>query len=89
MYIHILRAPETTTEAEKEQLAGLDKYERRYLSRRVCGLCEWPLSEVGCGAYLPGPDCEAVEACEEQLRIDRRERCLKEYKPRYWSRKVV
>lgn len=73
--IHILRAPYTATAAEREQLAALDKYQRRYLSRRVCALCEHRLDHVGCGACLGPP-------CDEATRVFRRAQCLKQYKPR-------
>ena len=78
MSVHIYRAAETTTEAETEQLAALDKYQRRYLSRRSCMACEWPLDRPGCGTYGEYP----ANPCAEDGRIDRRARCLEEYKPR-------
>jgi len=81
--IHILRAEETTTAKEKEQLATLDKHQKKYLSRRFCWGCEWPLDNAGCGAY------GGMSACPESSRIERRERCLAEYKPRYNRRKKV
>jgi len=74
MNLHILRAPATTTADEKAQLSKLTKLQRKYLSSRCCGLCDKPLDETGCGGIY--------EACPEQVRIDRRERCLAEYKPR-------
>lgn len=76
----ILRAPATTTEKEKEQITKLDKYQKKYLSRLCCGLCDHTLDKIGCGAvYAP--------ACEETVRIERRERALKQYKPRLNRRK--
>lgn len=66
-------------EREREQLAGLGRYQRRYLARRVCGLCELPLDRAGCGGIY--------EACPEDVRIERRRRCLDEYRPRPQRRK--
>ena len=79
MSSHILRAPETTTEAEKEQLDKLDKYQKKYLSRMCCGLCDLQLNQIGCGSFY--------KPCSESLRIERRAKCLKEYKPRLYARK--
>lgn len=73
--LHILRVPPTTTAQEKAQLAELDKYQRRYLSRRMCALCDHSLDQPGCGACM-GP------ACPEEVRIERRMRCLAAYRPR-------
>ena len=72
--IHANYNPETTTEREAEQLAKLDKYQKRYLSHRRCGLCEHPLDHKGCGSHY--------EACPEGVRIERRRNCLRGYKPR-------
>ena len=66
-------------EKEKEQLAALTPLQRRYLSRRLCWLCDYPLNRTGCP--------EGVDPCTEEVRIERRKCCLKEYKPRPWSRK--
>lgn len=59
---------------ENEQLKALTKNEKRYLSRRGCGLCEQFLDRPGCSSIYGG--------CTERERVDRRERCLKQYKPR-------
>lgn len=80
--IHILTAPPTTIEQETKQLDQFDKYQKKYLSRRCCGLCELPLDRIGCGAHL-------VPACEEKIRIKRRKQCLKEFKPRLNMRKKL
>ncbi len=77
--IHILRPPKTTIDKEKEQLASLDKYQRRYLKKWCCGLCEISFNNAGCGS--------PYEACPEEIRIQRREKCLKGYKPRVKRRK--
>jgi hypothetical protein len=53
----------------------LTKNQRRYLRRKVCGLCDMPLSEDSCGSIY-GP------ACTKEFLKDRRTRCLLEYKPR-------
>lgn len=68
-------APETTITEELLQLGRLDQYERRYLSSRICGLCEHPLDRVGCSSYL-------FPACPESVRIQRRANALKHYTPR-------
>ena len=47
---------------------------RRYLSRRMCWLCDQPLSRDDCGAIY--------EKCTVGIRNLRRETCLAEYKPR-------
>jgi hypothetical protein len=70
----MLRVPEQTTAKEREQVNALSKLEKRFLSRRCCGLCDHPLDQAGCSAIY--------EACPEELRMDRRTRCLKTYKPR-------
>jgi uncharacterized protein with PIN domain len=57
--------------SEKEQLKALTKLERRYLKRRVCMLCDQPLSSVGCGAIF--------DECPEEVRVDRRKDCLKHF----------
>lgn len=74
MGLHILFSPETTTEREREQLAGLTKNERRYLSRRGCGGCMRPLHPPGCGDFWI--------ACKEEAQIERRRKCLAAYRPR-------
>lgn len=79
--LHIYRMQPTTTEREQAQLDGLDKYQKKYLSRRVCWLCEWPLDRKGCGTY------GGMEACPEDARVERRDKCLAEYKPRPKARK--
>lgn len=65
--------------SEKEQLASLSCNERRFLSRRRCALCEWPLHKPGCRAIFHG--------CDEESRIERRKRCLETYKPRRRKKK--
>jgi len=63
------------TITEKQFLANLTKKERRYLSGRICRLCELPIDRKGCLAI-------STNACTEQSRNERRMRCLREYKPR-------
>ena len=87
MTIHILRAARVPCDSEKELLAGLDKYQRKYLSRHCCGLCDKQLSQPGCGAYGVWPPEDY--ACKEDVRIDRIKRCLSEYKPRLNRRKAT
>jgi hypothetical protein len=81
MLIHILKSAETTTAKEKEQLAKLDKYQKKYLSGLCCGACDHPLDRVGCGTVYND------NACDEQTRIARREKALLKYKPRLNRRK--
>lgn len=66
--------------SEREQLAALDKHQRRYLSRRLCAWCELPLDRAGCGNRFG-------DECPEVTRVRRRARCLSEYKPRPSRRK--
>lgn len=80
MNLHILRPPKTTTLREKLQLQALDKYQRQYLKRFACALCEHPLIQTGCGSFY--------EACQEQTRITRRQNCLANYQPRPNRRKA-
>lgn len=79
IHVHILRPLATTTAREREQIAALDRYERRYLAMRECAWCDQPMDRPGCGAIY--------EACPEQVRINRRKRCLDEYQPRLNRRK--
>jgi len=59
---------------EKEQLKRLTRNEKKFLSRRVCALCEHPLDREGCSAIYGH--------CSEETRLRRREKCLATYKPR-------
>ncbi len=68
---------------EKEQLASLDKHQRRYLKNFCCGACEFPFLEEGCGSRWQADG----SGCSEEVRIRRRENCLKGYKPRLNRRK--
>ena len=53
---------------------SLTKLERKYLSRRLCMLCE---------ARLDRDHCYAIyETCTKENRDQRRADCLTEYKPR-------
>jgi hypothetical protein len=51
------------------------KNERRYLSGRVCMLCDMPLDRENCGSIYGPP-------CSEEVRNARRAKCLAGYKPR-------
>lgn len=53
----------------------LSEAQRRFLSRRVCWLCELPLNRDGCGSVYGG-------ACTQEIRDKRRADCLATYKPR-------
>jgi hypothetical protein len=71
---------------EREELAALDRLARRYLSRRVCWLCEYRLDRAGCGAIW--------EPCSAEVRARRRAACLKSYRraarrPRREAKPVV
>lgn len=57
------------------KLADCTKLQRRYLSRRVCFLCEQPLNSDYCGAIFEGK-------CAPEVIEQRRSDCLKEYRPR-------
>lgn len=88
--LHICRSRPTTDYDEQAILDSLDKHQRRYLSRRVCGGCEKPLDRAGCGAY---PDTYYPEdgepinlQCAQQIRVQRLENCLAEYRPRLTRR---
>jgi hypothetical protein len=60
-------------------LASLTPGQRRYLKRRVCGLCEQSLLRDSCGScFGAGGD----GTCTPELRADRLKRCLAEYRPR-------
>jgi hypothetical protein len=52
----------------------LTRLQKRYLSRRICWLCEQPLDRDWCGAIY--------EQCPEEVREERRLDCLKHYRPR-------
>ena len=60
-----------------EYLQALSKNQRRFLSRRECGLCAMPLNRPWCGAHYD----DALQLCTEQKRIALRIRCLQDYKP--------
>lgn len=80
--IHISRMQDTPTDKEEEQLAGLDKYQMRYLKQWECGWCGKPCDRPGCYilSYCGKP-------CEQEGRIERRKQCLAQYKPRPNRRK--
>lgn len=59
-----------------DELRKLTKHEKRFLSRRICALCEIPLSRDCCGAIFHGANCTP------DSRTKRREACLATYKPR-------
>jgi len=66
---------------EKEQLDGLDKYQRRYLKRFSCFWCGRSLSNSGCSSIVE-------VTCDEMSRVKRRANCLTKYKPRLNRRKL-
>lgn len=61
-------------EKEKAQLDSLSKNEKAYLSRRECALCNQKLNLRFCGDFYG--------QCSALIRIEKRIKCLKEYKPR-------
>ena len=63
-------------DVDKHQLAKLTRNARRYLSKRVCWMCELPLDRAGCGSYGGAPPCPW------KSRWKRRRLCLQDYKPR-------
>ena len=83
--IHISKAPDCETGKEEKQLASLDRYQKRYLKRFVCALCDHPLEMSGCGGFLEND--WSTGACSEKKRIDRRNDCLSKYRPRIKRRK--
>lgn len=54
----------------------LSEAQRRFLSRRVCALCEIPLHRDICGAVY------GRHLCTQAVRDKRRADCLATYKPR-------
>lgn len=84
MSLHIFRGIPTTTELEVEQLNKLDKYQKRYLKGLGCTACGMSLANTGCGDVLP---YYAEDFCSESVRIIRRDKALKQYKPRCNQRK--
>lgn len=57
----------------------LTRFERRYLSRRICSFCDMPLDRESCGAIY--------EACPRKVREKRRADCLAQYRARKRRRK--
>jgi hypothetical protein len=56
----------------------MTRLERRFLSRRVCGLCERSLDRIDTPR-----DCGAIgDRCSDDVISERRQRCLETYKPR-------
>ena len=60
---------------DPRDLRALTRNQKRYLSRRVCWLCEMPLHRDSCSS-LPGRRCTAAD------RARRRQACLAQYRPR-------
>lgn len=58
----------------RESVRDLSKGERRFLAKYECLFCEHPLDRDGCSAIW--------EKCPADVRVQRRESCLKHYKPR-------
>ena len=83
--IHISRVIPQENEAVKAYLAGLDKYQLRYLKRWGCGFCDASLAGSFCGAIQWDG---LVTACSEDKRIQQREECLQNYRPRPARRKA-
>ena len=81
--IHILRAPSTTNWDVEGILASLDKYELRFVRRRMCGMCEVRMDYAGCGSHYHDM------TCSQQARVRRLEGLLATYKPRPRRRKQL
>jgi len=60
----------------------MNKHEKRFLSRRVCFLCEQKLDRVGCGSPFVNM------RCSPEVMETRRQNCLKTYRPRMTRRKA-
>jgi len=58
----------------------LTKNQKRYLSRRVCGLCEQQLNRIN----TPQDCCPMFggERCSQEIIDERRSDCLSNYKPK-------
>ena len=63
---------------ETEQLTSLSRLEKRFLSRRICWLCEQQLDLPRCGSMYG----DTRQDCTKDIRVERRKECLKTYKPR-------
>lgn len=62
-----------------------DRYQRSYLSRRVCWMCGRPLDEI-----VRPRDCGSqFEPCSQEIIDQRRADCLARYKPRPGRRGMV
>ncbi len=81
--VHILRAPSSIKWDVEAILASLDKYERRFVRRHICGGCEVSLDHAGCGTFF------GLEfgVCSQNVRVRRLESLLATYKPRTNRRK--
>ncbi len=82
--VHILRAPPSAQWDVQAILDSLDKYQRRFVSRRICGWCEVGLDHAGCGTFFAAED----GVCSQNSRVRRLEKLLATYKPRMSRRKV-
>ena len=58
----------------KEHWDSLNKNQKRYLKRFVCGWCERCLSSNEC--------IDIMSPCSDEKLIEKRNNCLKNYKPR-------
>lgn len=65
--------------AEKDEIRTYSKGQRRFLKRRVCGLCEHRMDHAGCGAIYRD---QMKDTCTLETRRERRKACLATYKPR-------
>lgn len=81
--VHILRAPRCTSWDVEGILASLDKYERRFVRRHLCGACDMRLDYAGCGTFFAAE----FGVCPQNARVRRLESLLATYKPRPKRRK--
>ncbi len=76
---HILYGSRITIHNE---INALDKYQRKFLSRRSCGFCGQLLSRGTCAAIYK------ENRCTKETMLTRMNNCLSTYKPRHNRRKV-
>lgn len=82
---HVSTLARQTWDAVNVRLSKCDRHETRYLSRRICGLCETPLDRGICGKI---PFFGDDKACTEEQRIARIDNCLEDFEPFISARKA-
>jgi len=66
---------------ERQQLEMLNKKEKAFLAKHQCLWCGMSLNRPGCG--------EIYKRCDETTRIERRQKCLRTYRPRKLANKSL